>query len=346
VVEREVIPLQELKLLSDHMNLLTVSEVRKQERRDCILQGVSFTQEKFQKIAIAGESGSGKTTLLKIIAGLGQGDGGEVLFEGERVKGLYEKLMPGHPGIAYLSQHFELHNNYRVEDLLSYNNLLSGEEAMTLYSLCRIDHLLKRRSDQLSGGERQRIALAKLLTGAPRLLLLDEPFSNLDLAHKDILKSVIRDIGERLQITCLLVSHDPADILSWADEILIMKEGLIVQRGAPEEIYKRPVSEYVAGLFGRYNLLSLAGTKAFAELAGAAGERRMLVRPEDFKIVVPEDRSYSLAGTIVSLSFLGSYSEIEVLLPHDTVTVRTAINNPIVGDMVYISLIPKGFWYI
>ena len=117
-----------------------------------------------------------------------------------------------------------------MEELLEYANKLPATEAASLYKLCRIDHLLKRKNDQLSGGEKQRIALARLLVGSPKLLLLDEPFSNLDLIHKNILKSVIEDIGERMKLTCMLTSHDPMDTLSWADEIIVRKDGQIIQQ--------------------------------------------------------------------------------------------------------------------
>ena len=110
------------------------------------------------------------------------------------------------------------------------------EEAATLFEICQVDHLLKRRTDQLSGGEKQRIALCMLLVKCPKLLVLDEPFSNLDPIHKTVLKTVIEDIGKRLQITCMLTSHDPHDTLSWADEILVMKNGKIIQQGTPRGI--------------------------------------------------------------------------------------------------------------
>src|SRR5438128_9202778 len=106
------------------MNLLQVSGIRKQEAGNIILQETAFTQQDLQKIAIVGESGAGKSTLLKIIAGLAQPDAGQVFFDDKRVEGPYEKLIPGHPFIAYLSQHFELRNNYRVEEILSYANEL------------------------------------------------------------------------------------------------------------------------------------------------------------------------------------------------------------------------------
>jgi ABC-type sugar transport system ATPase subunit len=277
---------------------------------------ISFTQEKGRKLAIAGETGSGKSTLLKMIAGLAAVGSGEVRFEGSRVLGPMERLVPGQPGIAYLSQHFELWHNYRVEDVLSYANDLSVEESAELYGICHIDHLLDRRTDQLSGGERQRIALARLLVKPPRLLLLDEPFSNLDMMHKDVLKQVIRNIGGKLGITCILVSHDPLDLMAWADEIIVLRDGVVVQKGGPEEVYRKPVDAYVAGLFGKYNLIG-----------------KTFVRPEDIKIV-----NEGLTGRVESVIFQGSYYDIEVQLKNSRLIVRTTRSGISVGDRIDIAL--------
>jgi len=127
-----------------------------------------------------------------------------------------------------------------MEELLSYSNQLSDEMAHAIFEVCMISHLMKRKNDQLSGGERQRVAIAKLLISSPKLLLLDEPFSNLDLIHKNILKDVIQEIGDKLNITCLMVSHDPTDTLSWADQIMIMQHGpfckLVVLRKCTESL--------------------------------------------------------------------------------------------------------------
>lgn len=327
------------------MGLLKVSEIRKQEGDDFVLRDISFSQQHLQKIAIAGASGSGKSTLLKIIAGLIQADAGEVLFENERVKGPYEKLIPGHPGIAYLSQQFELRNNYRVEEILSYANTLLPGEAETLYEVCRISHLLKRKTDELSGGEKQRIALARLLTTSPKLLLLDEPFSNLDLIHKNILKSVISDIGERLNITCTLVSHDPGDTLPWAAEIFIMKDGQIIQKGSPAEIYQRPVTEYAAALFGKYYVIDPEQAKPLLEAAPIEADgKNIFVRPEHFKIVAEGKRS--LKGKVNAVYFFGSHYEIEILLSGDKITVKAEGYPPPIGDTVYISLNTRAIWYV
>lgn len=327
------------------MVLLKVSEIRKQEGNDCVLQRISFSQQHLQKIAIAGASGSGKSTLLKIIAGLIQTDSGEVWFDNKRVEGPNEKLIPGQREIAYLSQHFELRNNYRVEEMLDYVNVLSAEHANELYDLCRIGHLLKRRTDQLSGGEKQRIALARLLGTSPKLLLLDEPFSNLDLMHKNILKAVIHDIGERLNITCTLVSHDPGDTLPWADKIFIMKDGEIIQSGSPAEIYQRPVSEYAAALFGKYNIINQYQARAFLKLAAIeTNEKSIFIRPEHCKIVAEGEPA--LKGKVNAVYFFGSYYEIEIMLSENIITVKTECYPPSIGDTVYVSLNPKEVWYV
>lgn len=309
------------------------------------MQGVSFTQQASAKIAIAGESGSGKSTLLKIIAGLVQPDRGEVQFEGERVQGPYEKLIPGHPGIAYLSQHFELRNNYRVEELLSYANELTQEEAGTLYEVCRVQPFLKRRTDQLSGGEKQRIALTRLLISRPRLLLLDEPFSNLDLIHRDGLKAVLRDIGEKLHITCILVSHDPLDMLSWADEIIIMKNGQIIQQDTPSLVYSWPVNEYAAGLLGSYTIIPPDEAADFSALPGIGiPGKQMIIRPESFKIV--SRQATALKGKITEVTYLGSCCELEVQLLQSTVKVKAGTGTFKKGNTIYLSLAPSGVWYV
>ena len=216
------------------MTFLTVSDITKEGLGNFKLQEITFSQRKNQKIAIAGETGSGKSTLLKIIAGLEQADTGEVIFKKQRVKGPEENLVPGHPGIAYLSQDFELPKFLRVEQVLAYSNNLSQEGANTLFAVCEISHLLERKTDELSGGERQRIALAKLLITSPQLLLLDEPYSNLDMVHRNTLKGVLEKICKQLKITCILVSHEPSDVLSWADKIIVMKDGQIVQKDTSE----------------------------------------------------------------------------------------------------------------
>lgn len=325
------------------MDLLNVSGIHKKIDGNFSLIDIALQQQASQKIAIAGETGSGKSTLLKIIAGLVQPDAGTVMFEGERVRGPLEELVPGHKRIAYLSQHFELRTNYRVEEVLEYANRLTEAEAFTLYKVCRIDHLLKRRTDQLSGGEKQRIALARLLTTRPGLLLLDEPFSNLDMIHKSILKSVIRDIGEELSISCMMVSHDPLDTLSWADQILIMQAGKIIQQGTPETVYHQPQTIYTAALLGNYNLISAAkASYLLEEHSSIETGKRMLIRPEQFKI--SKEPNSHLKGNIDHIGFMGAYYELQVVSGEDIYLARTTNTDFRKGDTIYLSVSAGEIW--
>jgi ABC-type sugar transport system ATPase subunit len=317
------------------MTLLKVSGISKQGEGDFALKKITFVQRKYQKIVIAGETGSGKSTLLKIIAGLAQPDEGEVVFDNERVKGPAEKLVPGHPAIAYLSQHFELAQFLSVEQVLSYANNLREGEAEKLFEICQISHLLTRKTDQLSGGERQRIAIARLLLSSPALLLLDEPFSNLDRVHQNTLETVIRSISKKLKITCILVSHEPQETLSWADTILVMRDGKMLQQGKPEEIYRHPVDVYTAGLFGKYNLLTPSQAKVFFKTAIKSEAGRLLVRPENFRLAGKGKKG--VKGKVTGIHFFGSFYEIEVLLKKLTIVIQTTTQYT-EGDTVFVSL--------
>jgi len=312
------------------MSLLVIRSIEKEHEGKKILKGISFAQGAFQTIAIAGETGSGKTTLLKIIAGLDQPSQGEIIFAGDNVKGSNEKLVPGHPAIAYLPQFFELPKFLRVEQVLAYSNKLTDREATRLFKLCHIQHLLKRKTNELSGGERQRIALCRLLIGKPTLLLLDEPFSNLDLILKSRLKEVIHDVSAVLKITCLLVSHDPDDTLPWADEILVMRAGKIIQQGTPQRIYQQPINAYVAGLFGKFARLNDLQLRLLKKTD------RKFLRPEDFIFV--KRNSTALTGVVHKISFLGNGYEIETLIEHELIALRAKACTFKVGQVVFVEV--------
>jgi ABC-type Fe3+/spermidine/putrescine transport system ATPase subunit len=331
--------------MMNDMALLTVDGIGKQADGMVSVKDIYFTQQPLEKIAIAGETGSGKTTLLKIIAGLVQPDSGTIRLGQQRVLGPDEQLVAGHRSIAYLSQYFELRNNYWVYELLQYANELTQAEADAIYNVCRIEHLLQRRTNQLSGGEKQRVALARLLTTSPKLLLLDEPFSNLDLGHKSIIKTVIADITTRLSISCIMTSHDAPDVLSWADTILVMRDGQIIQQGKPEQVYHHPVNEYCAALFGEYNLLSPELANVFIH-DDAAGQnaKQALIRPEHF-LVVPAD-SRGVFATVKSAAFCGSYHTLTVQFGAETILVNTGNKKFTVGDTVHLAVAAEDVWYV
>lgn len=304
------------------MELVSVSNLYSEPLLgDFSLENINFTQQKMEKIALIGETGSGKSTLLKTIAGLIQPKRGTILFEGKSLIGPNWQLVGGQKGIAYLSQHFELLNNYRMEELLSYANEMLQGEANELFKLCRIEHLMKRNSYELSGGEKQRIALAKLLITKPTLLILDEPFSNLDLIHRSILKDVVEDVCKKFEVSCILTSHEPLDILPWVDKILVIRNGKIIQEDEALKVYKKPVDEYAAALLGSYNMLD---AKIFGE--------SLLVRPEE--IFISDDLSGEFNGIVRNKHFMGSYYEIEIQIETQLIKVKTNRYEINVGDQV------------
>ena len=324
------------------MSFLEVINIGRRLQDAWIASGISFIQYKLQNIVIAGETGSGKSTLLKIIAGLVQPHEGKVFFEAERVEGPDEKLIPGHPGIAYLSQVFELPKFLRVEQVLAYASKIFDTEAQRLFEICHITHLLKRRTDELSGGEQQRIALARLLVMQPKLLLLDEPFSNLDLIHKSILKRVLQAAQEQLQLSIILTSHDPQDTLPWANTIGVMQEGKMVQWGTPEQIYKQPENEYVAGLFGKYNLLNKPAIKLL--LNEDLQNDKILVRPEAFSIEPATDNTAN--AQITAIRFAGSYYEADVQIAVQSLVVYTKQKDWRRGDSIKLSLHSEDVYHL
>jgi iron(III) transport system ATP-binding protein len=272
------------------------------------LENISFSISLMAKVALMGQTGSGKSTLLKTIAGFIQHKSGTILFNGKKVLGPNYQLVAGEKGIAYLSQHFELRNNYRMEELFEYaNESFTKQEADELFELCKVNQLFKRKSTQLSGGEKQRVALTRLLLTKPKLLILDEPFSNLDAIHKNILKQVIEDIANTYNITCLLCSHDATDILPWADEILVMQQGKIIQNDTAKNVFANPESDSIAALLGDYLKVD-AGIKKYLELDTLP----LYLRPNNFII----SQNGKFTGIVKSCLYYGTYYRIEVQVQH------------------------------
>nr|WP_294996720.1 ABC transporter ATP-binding protein [uncultured Sediminibacterium sp.] len=319
----------------EHSPLLVVEGISKTQSGNLILHPVSFRLVAGKKLAIVGETGSGKSTLLKMIGGHIAPDSGKILFNGERVWSPPVTLLPGHNGIAYLSQDFELRNNYKVHELLSYKNLLTPESAAQLYQVCKVSHLMNRKNDELSGGERQRVALAKLLVGVPQLLLLDEPFSNLDLPQKKNINAVIHAISEQLKITCIMVSHDPVDTLSWADEIMVLKDGVLMQHDTPQQIYLQPANEYVAGLFGPYNLIKMNHHNFHLKWELNNKTVNRFIRPE--QLLLSDTHENAVDCVVTHVLFCGAYWSVTASNGEQSLIIHTDKSGIQKGDLVWIA---------
>jgi len=317
--------------------MLVVTNLQKEISGTQVLKSLSFKLGHLQNLAIAGETGSGKSTLLKMIGGLVQPDAGDIYFEGEKVIGPLNQLIPGHKHIAYLSQHFELRNNYVVFDFLDYGSEMTAAEGDELYKLCEIDHLLQRKTNSgLSGGERQRIALAKILTKGPKLLLLDEPFSNLDALHKQTIKQVIHQLQQRFGLSIILVSHEAADLLPWADEMMLMQAGKIIQKDTPEKIYHEPLNAYVAGLLGAFIEMDTPILQHFfPEHFKEINSPTVLLRPEHWNVSTLAESGVEVQ--VIRSSFMGNSYLLEVMLGKQMLFVITADKQIAHMTDVYIS---------
>lgn len=315
------------------MSLLRIEDVSKSEEGRVLVAHVNLNIPAFKKLGLMGETGSGKSTLMRMMAGLVQPSSGNLYLDNKRIQGPDEVLLPGHDAIAYLSQHFELRNNYRVHELLEMANKMEDDEAQHIYSICKIDHLLLRKVNQISGGERQRIALAKLLVGKPKILLLDEPFTNLDLFNNRIINGVIQQVSNEMELTCVLVSHDPAEILSWSDELVVMQKGAVIFQGSPNQAYYHPSSEYLAGLLGEYNHILPAHQSIRKSWGIPDAASSFFIRPE--QIDINSDPSVGVPGTVIGVNFLGTTHRIIVKTTEMDMLVYAA-STPVLHESVYL----------
>jgi len=289
------------------------------------VSGVSKTSLTIQQgkiTAIIGESGSGKSTLLRLLYGLLAPDEGKVHFKGERIWGPAEKLIPGHDAMKMVTQHTDDMNLYakvwdNVAILLPSTNLKNKEEKTTqVLSLLNMAHLTDKRIVDLSGGERQRVALARAIITRPEILLLDEPFNQVDTSFREDLQQDIRQIVKDTGLTVIMVSHDPSEILSMADELIVMQDGKILESGEPLAVYQSPKFLYTAGLLANCNVLD----KDKAKVCGInlkAKKKSAAIYPEWMEL---SNTAAQKDWQIKMILFKGFYEEL--LLEKDEVVLR------------------------
>lgn len=293
------------------------------------LDGLSVTARAGRVLAVVGPSGAGKSTLLQIVAGLTRPDAGDVLFDGASIL----DRPPEKRDLGVVFQSYALFPHLTVEDNVAFGLVVRGvkrrearRRVAPVLERLEIDRLAGRRPEQLSGGESQRVALARALAFAPRALLLDEPLAALDarlrLALRDDLARRLRDTG----VTALYVTHDQEEAMAVGDEIAVLREGRLEQVGAPETLYRRPATGFVASFFGEANFLSGTwepGGRRFSSglgtwrlppeaeaPGGEAGPARLLVRPGWLR-PVPESAA-RFRGRIVHRTFLGDRRRLRV----------------------------------
>jgi len=276
------------------------------------VDGADFTLKAGQIGALLGPSGCGKTTLLRLIAGFERPDAGTVTVLGDEVASATRFVEPDKRRIGMVFQTFALFPHLDVAANIGYamGRRPDAERVARLLRLVGLDGLGDRRPDELSGGQQQRVAIARALALAPALVLLDEPFSNLDAALRDRVRSEVRDILRAAGVTVLIVTHDQEEALSLADTVAVMNEGRVEQVGTPEQIYAEPANRWVAGFLGEINIFEADVAAGRAETllgpvevpSGLSGRVDVMVRPESVA-VTGGDRGFD--ALVVQRSYYG-----------------------------------------
>jgi iron(III) transport system ATP-binding protein len=275
---------------------------------------VSLEIEHGELMAVLGPSGCGKTTLLRLIAGFEAPDGGSVTVGEETVAGPGTLVPPEKRRVGMVFQDFALFPHLTVEANIAFGlsrRPREEREALTrrTLELVGLQHKTGRYPHELSGGERQRVALARALAPEPEVVLLDEPFSSLDATLRADLRREVELILRDAEATALLVTHDQEEALSLADRLAVMREGRIVQVGAPEEVYGRPTSRWAAQFVGEVNVLAGVAREGGVETelgrfdlrAPATGTVHVAVRPEQLELTARHDGN----AEVVSREFRG-----------------------------------------
>ena len=211
-----------------------------------VLEGISLSIAKGEIVSILGPSGCGKSTLLNLVLGLTEASAGRIVYDGEDLTHVPMETR----GFNIVFQDYALFPNLNayeniVYGLRNFPDRATPEELHDLIELLGLERHLNQRIEELSGGQRQRVALARTLVMKPRLLLLDEPLSALDGLIKESIKTRIRTIARQLDLTTLIVTHDPEEALTLSDKVLIINEGQIAQFGTPQEIISRPADDFI-----------------------------------------------------------------------------------------------------
>lgn len=319
---------------------VTVSRVHKNFGAHPVLRAVSLEVPEGTLTAVLGPSGSGKTTLLRALAGFARPDAGTIEIGGRVVDGPATHVPPEARKIGYVPQEGSLFPHLDVAANIGFGLPRRERKARTaeLLELIGLSELGHRYPHQLSGGQQQRVALARALAPNPSLVLMDEPFSSLDAGLRASVRGDVRDILKSLATTAILVTHDQDEALSMADQVVVLRDGAVVQQGTPRDLYDNPADRGLAQFVGDANLLRgvLAGGEVdcvLGKLATRPGggsssggvqdgvQVTALVRPEQIK-VLPEG-SGGLEGSVLSCEYFGHDALLSVL-PKDGLVVGSS----------------------
>jgi iron(III) transport system ATP-binding protein len=306
---------------------IQVSQISKTFGPVKAVQEVSFSIEPGTLLVLLGASGCGKTTTLRLIAGLEAPDSGSIDLNGVAVSGPGRFVQPEDRRLGMVFQDYALFPHLTAADNISF--ALNGtparerhQRSAAMLALVGLGKLGDRYPHQLSGGEQQRVALARALAASPAVVLLDEPFSNLDAALRKEMREEVRHILRQTGMTAVFVTHDQEEALSLADQIAVMRGGRLQQIGAPQDVYLRPINREVAAFLGEANFLHGMASGGQAECAlgrlplwvPRQGPVEILVRPEQIKLEAVTNGDIP-RPQIASIRYFGHDQIVTLALP-------------------------------
>lgn len=300
---------------------IQIDKVVKKYGDHAVVNGLSLDIRRGEFFTLLGPSGCGKTTLLRMIIGFNSIEAGTIYVDGEAVN----EIPPDRRNMGMVFQNYAIFPHMSVKDNVAFGLRMRhvpekeiGERVDHILKVVKIDHLKDRMPTALSGGQQQRVALARAIVIRPRVLLMDEPLSNLDAKLRIEMRNAIKRIQRQVDITTVYVTHDQEEALAVSDRIAVMNGGVIQQIGEPQEIYKRPTNVFVSTFIGLSNLVkavykdkkvSFTGTDYAVFMGNLAedlqeGEELIVsVRPEEF--IIKRGTEKGLHGKIMSSVFLG-----------------------------------------
>ncbi len=333
--------------MDDSLDGLTIEGLTRRLGGRAVVSDVSLRVRPGQVTCLLGPSGCGKSTTLRLIAGVDRPDAGRVLADGEVLSDEARHVPPESRRIGLMFQDFALFPHMTVAENVAFGLKGTASEnrrrVAGMLERVRLSGFGKAYPDQLSGGEQQRVALARALAARPRIMLMDEPFSGLDDRLRDGIRDETLDILKHGVAAVVLVTHDPAEAMRMADEIALMRNGRIVQSGAPYNIYNAPADREAAALFSDVNVIrgtvrgALTGTP-FGEFlvpgVPDGTEVEIVIRPQHLRIdfdragrgpdPTPEDGS-ATRGTVIRARYMGSESLVEFRMEHDGSTLTATV---------------------